>query len=250
MNPESRMTPQKPSQPSRRPRIWIHPGKGYLKICDDAVGGRNIGIIDPDGWINAKSGTNSPSTKRMPLLSRARREPPGSTAAPATAAGPIAGASKAPRTGCANARAHASKIELRGGKVLRVRGKSEALFPEGTERVAGGGAQRHPRNAVPKTAHPAEGWQRICSQGGLWHALPGCGPWGAAFRRCRFAQPSVTFRDASGIGSSPAAGSSRFFRCVSHGRQRFDVLDLAGGASLPSDPAFNPAPKTPSQPHQ
>ena len=82
-------------------------------------------------------------------------------------------------------------------------------------------AQRHHRNAFPKTAHPAEGWQRMCSPGGLWHALPGCGPWGAAFRRCRFAQPSATFRDASGIGSSPAAGSSRFFRCVSHGHRGF-----------------------------
>jgi hypothetical protein len=86
------------------------------------------------------------------------------------------------------------------------------LFPEGTERVAGGGAKRHPRIAVQKTAHPAEGWQRICSPGGLWHALPGCRTGGAAFRRCRFAQPSATFWDASGIGSMPRTrGPLAFF---------------------------------------
>ncbi len=62
------------------------------------------------------------------------------------------------------------KLSFAGGgaaQVLRVRGKAEALFPGGTERVAGCGAQRHLRNAGPKTAHPAEGWQRICSPGGL-----------------------------------------------------------------------------------
>jgi hypothetical protein len=57
-----------------------------------------------------------------------------------------------------------------------------ALFPRGTERVAGGRAQRRHRNAVPKTAHPAKGWQGICPLGGLRH-------------------PS---RDASGIGAGPA----------------------------------------------
>jgi hypothetical protein len=50
------------------------------------------------------------------------------------------------------------------------------LFPKGTERVGGGRAQRHHRNPVQKTAYPAEGWQRTCSPGGLWHALPGCRP--------------------------------------------------------------------------
>jgi hypothetical protein len=94
--------------------------------------------------------------------------------------------------------------------------KRRSLFPGGTERVAGGGAERHPRNAVPKTAHPAEGGRgfvpRVISGTPCRGAVPG----GAAFRRCRFAQPSATFRDASGIGSSPPhAGSSRFFRCVS-----------------------------------
>jgi hypothetical protein len=94
--------------------------------------------------------------------------------------------------------------------------KKGELFPRGTERVAGGGAKRHHRNAVPKTAHPAEGWQSIRSPGGLWHALPGCRPGWAAFRGCRFARPPATFWDASGIGPSPPhAGSSSFFRCVS-----------------------------------
>ena len=65
---------------------------------------------------------------------------------------------------------------------------ARALFPEGTEKIADGGARRHPRNAVQKTAHPAEGWQRICCPGGLWHPLPGCRR-GTASRGYRFAQP-------------------------------------------------------------
>ncbi len=43
-------------------------------------------------------------------------------------------------------------------KFLECVAKLRALFPGGTERVYGGGAKRHPRNAAPKTAHPAEGW--------------------------------------------------------------------------------------------
>jgi hypothetical protein len=127
------MTPQNPSQPSRRPRIWIHPGRGYLKICDDAVGGRNLGIIDPDGWINAKS-----------------------------------------------------------GKKLTVIQKEGSFVPSqtGATRVHGGSGY--------------SGWADCGSVEGAKDWL----------------------------------------------RQRFDVVDRAGGALLPSGPVSNPAPRTPSQPHQ
>jgi hypothetical protein len=49
-----------------------------------------------------------------------------------------------------------------GGNIGRSRRSSEATPPE----------------RGPKTAHPAERWQRICCSGGLWHALPGCRPGG------------------------------------------------------------------------
>jgi hypothetical protein len=65
------------------------------------------------------------------------------------------------------------------------------MFPEETEAGAGARAKRRLRNAVQKTAHPTEGWQRICSPSYLWHAPAGCRPGVAAFRRCRSAQPSA-----------------------------------------------------------
>jgi hypothetical protein len=37
-------------------KLWVHRSPGYLKLCADADGGRNVGIIDAAGWINAKSG--------------------------------------------------------------------------------------------------------------------------------------------------------------------------------------------------
>jgi hypothetical protein len=77
---------------------------------------------------------------------------------------------------------------------------ARALFPEGTEKIADGGARRHHRNAVQKTASPAEGWQRIGSRGWCLAPLPGCLPWGAAGSRgYRFAQTPATFWDAFGI---------------------------------------------------
>jgi hypothetical protein len=49
-----------------------------------------------------------------------------------------------------------------------------ALFPQGTEVVAGGRAKRHPRNASPpETFHPGEGWQKIQSSKLSLAPLPG-----------------------------------------------------------------------------
>jgi hypothetical protein len=42
--------------PSPKTKLWVRRSPGYLKLCADADGGRNVGIIDAAGWINAKSG--------------------------------------------------------------------------------------------------------------------------------------------------------------------------------------------------
>jgi hypothetical protein len=64
----------------------------------------------------------------------------------------------------------------------------------------------------------------------------GAVPGGAAFRRYRFAQPSATFWDASGIGSSTAAGSSGFLMrepwLVAMGSHKDVSRALAGGRNL------------------
>jgi hypothetical protein len=97
---------------------------------------------------------------------------------------------------------------------------ARALFPEGTEKIADGGARRHHRNVVQKTVHPAEGWQRIGSRGWCLAPLPGCIPWGAAGSRgYRFAQTPATFWDAFGIRDPQersAGGDRLFIHAIKH----------------------------------
>jgi hypothetical protein len=56
MSTTSTSNEQNSSQPQARPRVWIHQGGDYSKVCADPVGGRNVGIIDHEGWISAKAG--------------------------------------------------------------------------------------------------------------------------------------------------------------------------------------------------
>ncbi len=105
------------------------------------------------------------------------------------------------------------KFSFAGGgaaQVLRVRGKAEALFPEGAERVAGVERSDTPGTRSHKQPTPQRGGSGFVGRVVSGTPCRGAVPGGAAFRRYRFAQPSATFWDASGIGSSPAAGSSGF----------------------------------------
>jgi hypothetical protein len=90
--------------------------------------------------------------------------------------------------------------------------KRSALFPRGTEKVAWGGARRHPRNAVPQNSPPRRG-------------VAGDFRWSLASPR----RDAAGTRLSGGVASlhryfsgmpvaserAPRAGSSRFFRCVS-----------------------------------
>lgn len=113
------------------------------------------------------------------------------------------------------------------------RGGGFRVFPKGKKKIAGGGAQRHHRNQVPKTPHLAEGWQRIGSvprhpqlspifseRTVISGTPPGCRPRrDTGSRGYRFAPPPATFCDAFGIRERV---SFICFRCVSPGAAPID----------------------------
>jgi len=51
----------------QKPKIYVHSGpQGYWKICANTVGGRNIGIIDSDGYISGKKPNKLPHFPTKP----------------------------------------------------------------------------------------------------------------------------------------------------------------------------------------
>ena len=55
-------------------------------------------------------------------------------------------------------------------------GKAEGIVPWGNKENSRKRSAATPPERGPKKSPPAEGLQRMCSPGGLWHALPGCCP--------------------------------------------------------------------------
>ena len=54
-------------------KIYILCGPdGYWKICEDIVGGRNIGIIDTDGYISGKSPNKLPYFPNHPQFTKSQ----------------------------------------------------------------------------------------------------------------------------------------------------------------------------------
>jgi hypothetical protein len=135
-------------------------------------------------------------------------------------------------------RAHTSKIQLREGRGLT---SSRSALQSGghcsrgaTEKVAGAGAKRQHRNAVPKTAHPAEGWQRICCPGGSGTPCRGAAPGGRLYGGVA----SLDHRLLSGMPTA-SERASRFSRCVSpagsiRARGGGDTVDLLPGGVSPA----------------
>jgi hypothetical protein len=117
-------------------------------------------------------------------------------------------------------RAHAFKIELRGGRgptSSQSAWQSGGIVPWGNKESSRMWSAATPPERGPKNSPPRRGVAEDLFPGRSLARPAGVPSRGAAFRGCRFAQPPATFWDASGIGSSPAAGSSRSIRCVSPG---------------------------------